>query len=298
MANNLYKDSLFSAIFSTPEALRELYNAVSGANYGEDTPVEINTLSDVLFLNLQNDLSFIIDGRLVVFGEHQSTINNNMPIRMLLYAGRVYEKILDRKPLYRQAMQTIPRPEFFVLYNGLAPYPSRKVLRLSAAFPPGGLKNLGRLELEVPVFNITGGKNAEMLSRSRNLFGYSVMVEKVREFQREEKIPLEKAVGKMVKYCIGEDILADFLRFHGSEVVNMLTAYSREEEIAERRLEAWENGLEAGMTKGRAEGMAKGMARGRAEGKAEGMAQVIDLLSQGYTLADIKRMYPDTDRRW
>ena len=34
---------------------------------------------------LQNDISFDVGGKILVFGEHQSTINKNMPLRSLLY---------------------------------------------------------------------------------------------------------------------------------------------------------------------------------------------------------------------
>jgi flagellar biosynthesis/type III secretory pathway protein FliH len=109
----------------------------------------------------------------------------------------------------------------------------------------------------------------------------------------------------MINYCTREDILADFLRYHGSEVTNMLTAYSREEELEERRLEAEEireaamrSGLAEGLAKGRLEGMAKGRLEGMAKGRLEGMAQgklvgkaeIMELLRKGYTLADLERM--------
>jgi hypothetical protein len=45
-----------------------------------------------------NDISFEIGDKLVVLIEHQSTINPNMPLRLLLYIGRVYEKILGVEP--------------------------------------------------------------------------------------------------------------------------------------------------------------------------------------------------------
>ncbi|GHV90722.1 hypothetical protein AGMMS50268_12250 [Spirochaetia bacterium] len=53
--------------------------------------MSINTLTDVFFKDQINDLSFTVDNRLVVLIEHQSTINPNMPIRLLMYIARVYE---------------------------------------------------------------------------------------------------------------------------------------------------------------------------------------------------------------
>ena len=117
-ANTKYKDSLFSFLFSDGNLLRELYCALEDVTLPEDVPVKINTLRDVLFMDLINDISFEIGGKLVVLIEHQSTINPNIALRLLMYIARVYEKIIDRKGIYAKRLIPLPRPEFFVLYNG------------------------------------------------------------------------------------------------------------------------------------------------------------------------------------
>lgn len=38
------------------------------------------------------DLAFIIDNKLIILVEHQSTINPNMPVRMLCYLAKEYER--------------------------------------------------------------------------------------------------------------------------------------------------------------------------------------------------------------
>jgi hypothetical protein len=83
--NHNHKDSVFSLLFSEPPAALELYNAVTGQNYPPDTKLEIVTLSNALFKGQLNDVAFVVDDRLVVLIEHQSTINNNIPLRMLMY---------------------------------------------------------------------------------------------------------------------------------------------------------------------------------------------------------------------
>ena len=92
-ANIRYKDSLFSFLFSDPNILRELYCALEGVTLPEDVPVTINTLQEALFIERINDISFEIGGKLVILIEHQSTINPNMALRLLMYIARVYEKI-------------------------------------------------------------------------------------------------------------------------------------------------------------------------------------------------------------
>ena len=98
--NTNYKSSVFSLLFSDPDTLRELYCALEGVTLPADVPVTINTLSDVLFMDKVNDISFEIGGKVVVLIEHQSTINPNMCLRLLLYIGRVYEKIIKDKKIY------------------------------------------------------------------------------------------------------------------------------------------------------------------------------------------------------
>ena len=108
---------------SEPERLIDVYNAVANTNYAPDTPVEINTLTDVLYKNQINDLSFVLDGQVVVMIEHQSTINENMALRLYMYSARVYEKITKQKSLYKKKRIKIPAPKFIVLYNGNEPFP-------------------------------------------------------------------------------------------------------------------------------------------------------------------------------
>ncbi|MDR2729768.1 MAG: Rpn family recombination-promoting nuclease/putative transposase, partial [Treponema sp.] len=98
--NKKFKSSVFSFIFSNPDTLRELYCALEGITLSKDVPVVINTLEDVIFMDMNNDISFEIGGKLVVLIEHQSTINPNMALRLLMYIGRIYEKIINGRKIY------------------------------------------------------------------------------------------------------------------------------------------------------------------------------------------------------
>ncbi|GBU26700.1 hypothetical protein R84B8_00210 [Treponema sp. R8-4-B8] len=100
--NRNHKNSVFSSLFSTPDVLRELYSAIEGIPISPDIPIEINTLSGVLFMKQINDISFLIDNRLVVLIEHQSTISENLPLRLFEYSGRIYEKMIDLEKSIRE----------------------------------------------------------------------------------------------------------------------------------------------------------------------------------------------------
>jgi len=262
-ANVKYKNSVFSLLFNNPDAIRELYSALEGVTLPPDVPIDINTLSDVLYMDQINDLSFTIDNRLVVLIEHQSTINPNMPLRLLMYIAHIYEKIIDRKNLYLSKFEKIPAPEFIVLYNGKKPYPDRDILRLSDAFKDAnslrGVESVVQsLELVVQVYNINNGHNIEILEKSRNLGGYSIFVDKMREYALT--LPFEEAMKKAIKYCMDNNILKSFLETHSTEVFNMLlTEWNLEEAIAVNREDAWEEGREEGREEIARNALSKGL---------------------------------------
>jgi hypothetical protein len=246
-ANINYKDSVFSFLFSDPGALRELYGAITGIRLPPDIPVTINTLEGVLYKNLLNDISFEIGRKLVVILEHQSTVNPNLPLRVLMYIARVYEKLTAGRNVYGRKRLVIPRPEFIVLYNGKEPYPDRVELRLSDAFAEAGVPGLGEgfpLELALRVYNINRGHNGEMVGRCEKLRGYSEFIGKVRDLEGERG-DREGAMGTAVKWCIAQGILRDFFEEHGTEVINMLMAeWKLEDALVVEREEGREEGWE------------------------------------------------------
>jgi len=250
--NKKFKNSVFTTLFADPALLRELYGALEGVDLPPDAPVSINTLEDVLFMDFFNDISFEIDGKLVVLIEHQSSINPNMALRLLMYIGRVYEKIVEGRNIYSSKRLLIPRPEFFVLYNGTEPFPDNKIYRLSDAFENTaslGLREnvLPALELTVKVVNINEGRNREIVQRCKKLYEYSAFVAKVRAFEKELGSRKE-AIKEAVKYCQKYDILKEFLKTHAAEVLSMLmTEWNWDDALAVR----YEEGLEDGVEKGR-----------------------------------------------
>jgi hypothetical protein len=249
--NRNHKNSVFSSLFSTPDILRELYSAIEGIPIPPDIPIDINTLSNVLFMNQINDVSFLIDKRLVVLIEHQSTINENLPYRLLEYVTQIYKKIVDKEKKYQKNLMKIPKPEFIVLYNGTDDYPDYTELKLSDAFMDiEGLKLTGidkiPLELIVLVYNINHGHNPEILKKCESLYGYSFFINKIREY-KAKGLTLEESVNPVIEYCIKNNILKEYLEIHASEVINMIFGeYDREMDIAVNRREAREEGLEEG----------------------------------------------------
>jgi hypothetical protein len=127
-----YKDTLFRTLFGDEENFLEMYNAVADDHIPKGTAVTPCQTSSLL--SRFNDLAFRIGEQLVVFCEHQSTINPNMPVRILRYITDIlYSSIVDIDELYRSTQVKIPAPVIFVLYNG-EKHIENRVLRLSDAY--------------------------------------------------------------------------------------------------------------------------------------------------------------------
>ena len=90
--NRQYKDRLFKLVFKEKEDLLKLYNAINGTDYNNPDDIEVNTLDDVVYMGMKNDISFLITDILNLY-EHQSTFNPNLPLRGLFYFTRLYQKI-------------------------------------------------------------------------------------------------------------------------------------------------------------------------------------------------------------
>ena len=247
-ANREYKDSVFTKLFSESETLLPLYNALSQSQYPLDTHIEITTLEGVMFKDRYNDVSFVVDGKLVVLIEHQSTISPNLPLRLMFYLSKIYDNHVEGKSLYSSKLIKIPRPEFIVLYNGVEDFPDEQILKLSDVFhdlPKGHTPN-GSLELTVRVLNINKGHNESVVDRSVDLSGYVVLIDEIHK-NRKSGMGLKEAISKAVKDCESRNILVDFLKKHGGEVMSMLyKEWNWDEYIAVQREEAAEDGEHRG----------------------------------------------------
>ena len=71
--NRQYKDRLWRMIFNNKEDLLQLYNAINHTDYQNPDDLEVNTLEDVLYLSMKNDVSFLVGGTMNLY-EHQSTL--------------------------------------------------------------------------------------------------------------------------------------------------------------------------------------------------------------------------------
>lgn len=167
-ANVQYKDSVFRDLFQIPKYATELCRTLLKSDSITTNDVVVSTLTDVLFDKIKNDVSYDINDRnIIVMLEHQSTLNYNMPLRMLIYKK---ERIKINMPL------------FYVMYNGEEDIEPISTMKLSEAFDCAIHDKT--IEMIVTVFNLNKLDQIQMLCDCATLAGYSTFVTLVRNYRK------------------------------------------------------------------------------------------------------------------
>ena len=251
-----YKDRVFRLLLRDRKRLLEVYNALNGTNYDNVEDLEVTTLENAIFINMKNDVSFIIDSDMCLF-EHQSSYCPNMPLRGLLYFADLYKKYLKDIELSTRRPIRIPTPYYVVFYNGTERQEEEFTQALSESFENG---KEGCMELKVRSININYGQNKEFMEKCETLAGYAYFVEKVRSKLgvKPDEDRVKAAVAEAVEECIREGVLKDFLLEQKSEVIAM-SIYEYNEEYARKAF--YEDGAQDGYAQGRKAGEDIGYAK-------------------------------------
>ena len=256
--NRTYKDRLFKIIFEDKKELLSLYNALTGKNYQNPDELEINTIDDVIYMHLKNDMSFILDDWQNLF-EQQSTFNPNQPLRGFFYFADLYKVKYFGKKIYSTRLLKIPTPQYIVFYNGTANMPDKKELRLSDAFQQP--TEQPDIEVVAHMLNINYGHNKELMERCQKLKEYAQFIDIIRHYLREnEHWTNEQAISKAIDDCIQNNILRDILQKDRLRVMasilsefdevgykEMIRQEAYEDAYEEAYKEAYEEGVEYGV---------------------------------------------------
>ena len=136
--NRHYKDSVFVDLFSSDRTAKDnflaLYNALYNTYYQSTAILQNIRLKQTMYMSFANDVSYLVDNKIIVLAEHQSTVNPNMPLRCLEYVTRLYEHIQNPRDRYSRTLKKIPLPAFYVFYNGVEKLPAKQVSKLSDSF--------------------------------------------------------------------------------------------------------------------------------------------------------------------
>ena len=270
--NRHYKDSVFVDLFSSDRTAKDnflaLYNALYNTNYQSTAILKNIRLKQTMYMSFANDVSYLVDNKIIVLAEHQSTVNPNMPLRCLEYVTRLYEHIQNPRDRYSRALKKIPVPVFYVFYNGRENIPAQKILRLSDSFIMQ--PETPTLELVVKLININYDKDSRIVKRCEPLGQYSLFVDAVR---RHIAVDKEHGFENAIKECIKNDILKEYLQRKSREVINMLIAeYDYDTDIAVQREESLMLGIQQGEARG---------------SRQKALETAKTMLTMGYPLNDI-----------
>lgn len=272
-----YQDTVFRAYMNDVDRLRDVAGALHGRTYTSVERVRIVTLDGTFLSQMKNDISFLLAGRHLVFMEHQSTLNQNMPLRCLYYICEQLRQYIPAKSLYQNKQIPLPRPEFHVFYTGSKDTLETEQMRLSDAYMEG--EGDIHLELKVTFHNIAYGSEKMLLRMSRPLRDYSFFLNciKINIAGGMERV---QAIREAMRYCMEHDVMKEFLQEHESEVIDMVNFEWNQKDFEEA---VREDGIEQGMARGREEGLAKG----REEEKS---AFILGMLKEKLPLETIARV--------
>lgn len=248
-----YKDRLFKAIFgrNTEQSKRwrlDLYNALNNSNYTNPEELELNTIENVIYITMHNDVSFLVDSQMTLY-EQQSTYNPNMPLRGLFYFSQLYQQYLtkENKSILRSTLIKIPAPQFIVFYNGKTKKPERFKLRLSEAF--SGQIEEGDFEWSATVYNIGAEYNTGLQKKCKALYDYIRYTQRITD-NLNKGMAREEAVQESVDWAEENWLLEGFFKEQKAEVIGMILTEFDEENT----YRGWrEDGIEEGIVIGRHE---------------------------------------------
>ncbi|XME01097.1 hypothetical protein QYZ88_010245 [Lachnospiraceae bacterium C1.1] len=273
--NREHKDRLFTFIFGREENKKwtlELYNAINGTDYSNEDDIEINTIDDVLYMGMKNDVSFLLGSFLSLY-EQQSTYNPNMPVRDLMYLGKLYDKYIHghRLNIYGKHRIKLPVPKLVTFYNGTEQHEDG-ILKLTDLFDEE-YRMHSDVEVRVRMININPGHNEELVKACRPLFEYSWLIDSIRN--NRQKMEIKEAVDKALRDMPGDFVIREFVELNRAEVTNMcLTEYNEAETMEMLKEEAREEGRSEGIK----------------EGKSQTADDVLRAISKGATVEEIQQM--------
>ena len=232
MINREQKDRLFAFIFGrweNREWTLSMYNGVNETDYKDASEIEINTIEDSVYMGMKNDVSFLLRYTINLWA-HQSTPNPNMPVREIMYLGKLYDKYIHQRKanIYGSKLIELPVPKIIVFYNGTKDQPDDTILRLSDAFPKQIDKSEADVEVRVRLLNVNKGHNLKLMESCKPLSEYAWFIEEIRN--NLKSLTIEEATDHAIDDMPKDFLIREFMIGNRAEVKDMcLTEYNEEE---------------------------------------------------------------------
>ena len=260
IAKYTIKDSVFTNLFQDKKYLLQLYKAL----HPEDTDITEDKLTDVtiknvLTDNIYNDLGFMVDNRLMILVEAQSTWTMNIIIRALLYLVQTYHDYFEhtKQSLYMSKKVHMPKPELYVIYTGNK---KSKPTEISLSEEFFGGENCC---IDVKVKMIYDGKDGDIINQY--VVFTKVCNEQIAIYGRTKRAVLEA-----IRICKDKNVLKEYLESKEKEVVDIMMVLYDEQEVMRSYIEseiyeATQKATKKAMQEGRQEGRQEGIQEGKIE---------------------------------
>ena len=221
MAKRTAKNSVFLDLFQNKSYLLKLYKTL----HPEDTTATEDSLTDVTITNvltdnLYNDLGFIVNNKLIILIEAQSTWTMNILVRVLLYLAQSYHEYFQRtsQDYYKSRKVKMPKPELYVIYTGNKGRKPDKI-SLSNEFFKGA-----DIDIEVRAKVIYESDKDDIINQ------YIIFC-KVFNEQTKQHGMTQKAVTETIRICKDRNVLMEYLAQREKEVVTIMMSLLDEEQI-------------------------------------------------------------------
>jgi len=174
----------------------------------------------VLTDNLYNDLGFIVNNKLMILVEAQSTWTVNILIRILLYLAQSYHEYFQRtsQDYYKSKKVKMPKPELYVIFTGNKGRKPDKI-SLSKEFFEGA-----DIDIEVKAKVIYESDTDDIINQ------YIIFC-KVFNKQTKQHGMTQKAVTETIRICKDRNVLMEYLAQREKEVVTIMMSLFDEEQI-------------------------------------------------------------------
>ena len=213
------KDSVFTDLFQNKKYLLQLYKSLHPEDDVTEDDLTDVTIKNVLTDNIYNDLGFVVEDRLMIFVEAQSSVwTVNIIVRALMYLVQTWHDYFERtkQNLYKSKKVQMPMPEIYVIFTG-----ERKTrpseISLSQEFFGG--KDCA---VDVKVKMIYDGEKGDIINQY-------VAFTKIYNDQIKLHGRTRKAVWETIHICRNQDVLKEYLEQREKEVVDiMMTLFDDE----------------------------------------------------------------------
>ena len=161
-----------------------------------------------------NDLGFLLKDKLIILAEAQSTFNESMPIRYLIYLANSYWRYIseNRINIYGSKKIKLPEPKFYMIYTGFKDL-KYKELRLSDLYEV----KTDDIMLELRMKIISKGDAPKSIVDE--YIRFCQIYDENRKDINSENI---EVLRKTINYCIENDILKEYLIVERMEVEKIM----------------------------------------------------------------------------